>query len=120
MIILASTLVVGYGWEMQYHAPLASILVTMFFISNTLSGALVANTVLLTDINQQEAAAVGAATNLTRCLLSAGGVAAITPVIDAVGIGWAATITGAIWIATVVAIWVIYLRGFGWRAKGTT
>lgn len=66
MLLLATALVVGYGWEMQSCAPLAAILLTVFSPPNALTGALVANAALLTDINRKNAAAVGTATNLTR------------------------------------------------------
>ncbi|EME41510.1 hypothetical protein DOTSEDRAFT_73804 [Dothistroma septosporum NZE10] len=117
MVALATALAVGYGWEMQSRAPLAAILVTVFFLSNALTGALVANTALLTDINRKNAAAVGAATNLTRCLLSAGGVAAITPLINQAGIGWASTIVATMWAAAGAAFWLVYVQGFRWRVK---
>lgn len=120
VLLLSSCLVTAYGWQMQYHASLASILVTMFFISNFLTGTLISNTALLTDVNGEEVAAVGAATNLTRCLLSAGGVALIGPLIKAVGIGWAATITAGIWLCTGLAFGLVYVKGFEWRKEGQT
>jgi hypothetical protein len=76
MILLCSILIIGYGWEMEYRAPLAVTLVTMFWLSIFLTGALILNVALLADINRSQAAGVGAVTNLTRCLFSAGGVAA--------------------------------------------
>lgn len=117
MLALVSMLIVAYGWEMQYHVPLPAILITMFVISNMSTGVLVATTALLTDVNRKEAAAVGAATNLNRYLLSAGGVAVITPLINAIGIGWAATLTAVILIATELAVGVVYVRGFKCRVE---
>ena len=100
---------------MQHRTPIAAVLTVLFLLSNFITGALVANTALLTDLNLGHGAALGAAMNLTRCLMGAGGVAAVTPLIDKVGIGWAATVIAGIWMAGLPALWLVYRRGFEWR-----
>lgn len=107
--------VIAYGWLMEYKTHVASVLVIIFLFANVFTGAMVANTALLTDINPGNGASLGAAMNLTRCLMGAGGVAAVTPLIHAIGIGYAATITAGIWIATLPALWLVYTRGHRWR-----
>lgn len=120
MIAMASMLLIAYGWEMHFKAPLAIILITLFLLSNLVTGAQIANTALVTDLNHLHVASAAAAMNLTRCLLSAGGVACITPLIDAVGIGWTAMLASLIWVLTGIAFLVVYLEGFKWRSQRST
>lgn len=103
---------------MQLHAPLTPILITMFLIANLVTGAMVATAALLTDLNREDAAAVGAAMNLSRLLLSAGAVAVVGPLNREVGIGWTATVTAGVWVGLVPVLGVVYRRGFGWRSGG--
>lgn len=100
---------------MEYGKPLAAVLVVLFLIAKVLTGCIVANAALLTDINRKSAASAGAAINLARCLLGAGGVAAATRLIDAIGIGPTATLTAGLWIVTAPALWSVYRHGHRWR-----
>ncbi|KAK7993294.1 AN1-type zinc finger protein [Apiospora arundinis] len=115
MILAMSGFLVAFGWLMQYCAHLAAVLVVGFLFANMLTGALVATSALLTDINVGNGASLGAAMNLVRCLMAAGGVAAITPMINRIGIGYAATLMAAIWILALPPLWLVYKRGYQWR-----
>ncbi|KAK8859127.1 major facilitator superfamily domain-containing protein [Apiospora arundinis] len=115
MILAMSGFLVAFGWLMQYQAHLAAVLVVGFLFANMLTGALVATSALLTDINVGNGASLGAAMNLVRCLMAAGGVAAITPMINRIGIGYAATLMAAIWILALPPLWLVYKRGYQWR-----
>ncbi|KAK6836889.1 hypothetical protein PG987_007384 [Apiospora arundinis] len=115
MILAMSGFLVAFGWLMQYRAHLAAVLVVGFLFANMLTGALVATSALLTDINVGNGASLGAAMNLVRCLMAAGGVAAITPMINRIGIGYAATLMAAIWILALPPLWLVYKRGYQWR-----
>lgn len=120
MVVAGCGFILAYGWLMEYHMPLASILVVLFCLANLLTGTLVANVVLLTDLNRDSAASMGAAVNGARCLLSAGGVAVATPLINAIGIGYTATLTAGLWLILLAPLWAIYQFGFRWRrAKAT-
>jgi hypothetical protein len=118
MIIASIILLIAYGWQMQFHTPLAPILVCMFLLALLLTGVMIANAALLTDLNHENAAAIGAAMNLTRLVLSAGAVAVVGPLIKSVGIGWSATITAGVWTALVPVLGIIYRKGFNWRTGG--
>jgi hypothetical protein len=115
LILATCGFVIAYGWLMEYKIHVAAVLVIIFILANVITGALVANTALLTDINLGDGASLGAAMNLTRCLMGAGGVAAITPLINAIGIGYAATITAGIWVTALPALWLVYNKGYEWR-----
>nr|A0A3G1DIJ8.1 RecName: Full=MFS-type transporter M6; AltName: Full=Squalestatin S1 biosynthesis cluster protein M6 [Phoma sp. MF5453]AMY15063.1 MFS transporter [Phoma sp. MF5453] len=116
MILVCSVLLVAYGWQMHYHAPLAPILVTMFLIAIILTGVMNAIAALLTDVNRENAAAVGAAMNLTRLLLGAGAVAVVGPLNKSAGIGWTATVTAGLWVLMMPTLRMVYRDGFVWRA----
>lgn len=76
---------------------------------------MIATAALLTDLNRENAAAVGAAMNLARLLLSAGAVAVVGPLNRSLGIGWAATITAGVWLLLVPVLGIVYRKGFAWR-----
>ena len=111
----ACCMMVAYGWAMEFHAPLAAILVILFFTAHVLTGSLIPIGTLLLDLNKKSAASAGAAVNLVRCSLSAGAVAAATPLINAIGIGWTASLTAFIWIALLPVVWLVYHNGYRWR-----
>lgn len=115
MILATCIFVLAFGWLLQHRTHIATVLVACFLLANVLTSALVAITALLSDINMGNGASLGAAMNLVRCLISAGGVAAATPVINAIGIGFAASIVAVIWIAAFPALWMVYKRGYQWR-----
>lgn len=115
MILATCTFVLAFGWLLEYRIHIAAVLVMCFLLANVLTSALVAITALLSDINTGNGASLGAAMNLVRCLISAGAVAAVTPLIDAIGIGYAATIVAGIWIVTLPALWLVYSKGYQWR-----
>lgn len=117
LILATCAFVVAYGWLMEYKTHISSVLVISFAIGNVYTGAMVANTALLTDINPGNGAALGAAMNLTRCLMSAAGVAVVTPVIQKIGIGHASTVTAGVWITALPALWLVYRSGHAWRRE---
>lgn len=106
---------IAYGWTMEYDAPLAAILVVLFFTGHCTTGAFSSLNTLVVDINREQPAVASAASNLTRCLLAAGAVAAATPLINAIGIGWASTICAFVWVACSPLLWLVYTRGHQWR-----
>nr|A0A345BJP9.1 RecName: Full=MFS-type transporter clz19; AltName: Full=Squalestatin S1 biosynthesis cluster protein clz19; AltName: Full=Zaragozic acid A biosynthesis cluster protein 19 [Curvularia lunata]AXF50662.1 MFS [Curvularia lunata] len=115
MIFATCGFVVAYGWLMQYDTHVASVLVVVFLIANVFTGVLIANSALLNDLNPGNGAALGAAMNLTRCLMGAGGVAAVTPLINKIGIGYTATATAGVWVVTLPALYLVYSKGYTWR-----
>ena len=51
---------------------------------------------LLTDLNPDQPSTAAASANIVRCVLAAGALAALQPIIDAVGAGWCFTIFGVL------------------------
>lgn len=114
-VAIACMSIVAYGWTMEFNTPLAAPLVVLFFTGHCTTGAFSSLSTLVVDINREQPAVASAASNLTRCLLAAGAVAAATPLINAVGIGWASTICAFVWIACSPLLWLVHTRGHQWR-----
>ncbi|KAH8807660.1 major facilitator superfamily domain-containing protein [Xylogone sp. PMI_703] len=106
-----------YGWVLQYHTNLAGPLIMVFFMGFGLSAS--ANTVstMIVDLNLDQPATASSAFNLSRCLLGAGGVAAIVPVINAIGTGWTATIIALICLLTIPFQFLVVKMGPKWRKQ---
>ncbi|KAL4955446.1 major facilitator superfamily domain-containing protein [Aspergillus filifer] len=120
---LSVAFVMGYGWVMQVWTvtgstgSIAGTLVFVFLSGHSTSGSFSSLNTLIVDINAESPATAVAASNLFRCLLGAGAVAAATPLIERIGMGWMATLVAGIWVVMSPCLWVVYYRGFCWRGK---
>jgi len=106
-----------YGWVMEVNAPLAAPLVLQFLIGLCITGSFNTMNVLLVDLYPSSPSTATAANNLVRCLMGAWGAAAIVPMIEGMGRGWAFTL-----IAAVVALFspiLLVLQKYGptWREE---
>lgn len=77
----------GYGWALSSRTHLAVPLTMQFFTGASSAATFVACGTLVTDLNPQRSSTVQASHNLVRCLMNAVGVAALQPMIDALGVG---------------------------------
>ncbi|KAJ5902645.1 hypothetical protein N7495_003173 [Penicillium taxi] len=107
----------AYGWVMEYKTSLAGPIAMLFFVGLVTSGAFNTLNTLVVDINYESAATAVAASNLCRCLMGAGTTAFISPLIDAIGIGWTGTLVAALWVGFSPALWLVQSRGYGWRKE---
>src|ERR1700759_4787890 len=73
--------------------------------------------ILLVDMYPGKPASATAANNLLRCWLGAGSTALVVPLINAVGIGWAATIAAGIWVGYTPVLLLIMKKGPRWRRE---
>ncbi|KAI1081029.1 major facilitator superfamily transporter [Whalleya microplaca] len=94
VIGLAALSTMSYGWVVQKQVHLAVPLVLQTIIGFTITALFVALGTLLTDLNPNQSSTAAASANIVRCALAAGGLAALQPLIDAVGPGWCFTIFG--------------------------
>ncbi|KAJ5583996.1 uncharacterized protein N7459_003796 [Penicillium hispanicum] len=117
MIYFAALCVLAYGWVMQYRTSLAGPLVMLYFLGLASTGAFNTLSTLVVDINCQSAATATAASNLCRCLMGAATTAFVGPLIDAIGIGWTATLIAALWVAFSPLLWAVRFWGHGWRQE---
>ncbi|KAK0621868.1 major facilitator superfamily domain-containing protein [Bombardia bombarda] len=117
LMLLTSLAMIGWGWALQFEAHLAVPCVLLFLIGLGMIGFNNATNALVIDINASNAGAAIAANNLTRCLLGAGMSAAILPMIDAMGAGWAYFLIGILYVVFAPTMWLVMSRGVKWRAQ---
>jgi sugar phosphate permease len=109
--------IVSFGWVMEVGTSIAAPEVLLFCIGFFVTSAFNVSNTLLADLHRDTPAATGAATNLGRCLVSAGGVAAVLPLINAVGRGWAYTIVGGIYVILTPSLFALMKYGPIWRRE---
>jgi MFS family permease len=116
LIYISSASIIPYGWVMSLsHPPLAAVLVLLFITSMTISAAFQPATALIIDINPQSPAAATAANQFVRCLIGAGAVAAVNPMLNSLGRGWTTTLIALVWVATSSMWWAVIFWGRKWR-----
>jgi multidrug resistance protein len=88
LVYLSSAAIIPYGWVIgMEHPPLPAILVLLFLMGTFLAATFQPAVALNVDINPRSPAAATAASQFLRCLLGAGGVAIVNPMLDNVGSG---------------------------------
>lgn len=117
LLALSSAVLMGWGWAMQYKTHIAVPCVLLFLLGIGLIGFSNTSNVLLVDVNPGHAGAATAANNLTRCLVGAGATAAINPMIDGIGDGWAFFLLGALSFAGAPMLLLIMKHGVRWRKE---
>ncbi|KAK7956645.1 uncharacterized protein PG986_005867 [Apiospora aurea] len=117
LLALASAVLMGWGWAMQYRAHLAVPCVLLFLLGIGIIGFSNTSNVLLADVNPGHAGSATAANNLTRCLVGAAATAAVNPMIDGIGDGWAFFILGALALAGAPSLLLIMKHGVRWRKE---
>lgn len=113
LIALFSTL--GYGWSLHFETPIAVPLVMQFLSGGTQVAIFVICTTLLTDLNPGRSSTAQAAYSVVRCGLAAGGVAALSPVVESVGVGWCFTGAVGLGVLCVPLLAGLWFWGWGWR-----
>ena len=72
---------------------------------------------LLTDLSPTRAASVQGASNLIRCLLAGGCIAALEPVTERIGLGWCFGVYAMLQTLVVPLIWRPETKGLTWREE---
>lgn len=106
-----------FGWTVNYGTHIAFPEIGLVIVGFGISGAFNITNNLLIDLHRDVPAATTAAVNFVRCLLSAGGAAAIIPMVNAMGTGWAFTfMVGIAALLFVVVVWIMR-NGMRWRQE---
>jgi hypothetical protein len=71
----------------------------------------------MTDLNPTRAATVRGASNLVRCLLAGGCIAALEPVTERIGLGWCFGVYAVLQALVVPLIWQLETKGLRWREE---
>lgn len=117
-LLLLSTLVLfAWGWALQYKASIAVPAVLLFLMGLGMIGFNNTSNVLIVDMYPGRAGAATAANNLTRCLIGAAATAAITPMINSMGIGWTFNLYGFLYLIGAPMLLLIMRNGIKWRRR---
>lgn len=117
LLALATVVLFAWGWALQYEAPIAVPCVLLFLMGVGMIGYTNASSVLIVDMYPKKAGAATAANNLTRCLLGAAATGAVSPMIEAIGVGWTFMIFGSLYMAGAPLLLLIMKNGIEWRRK---
>ncbi|KAF7554648.1 hypothetical protein G7Z17_g2809 [Cylindrodendrum hubeiense] len=117
--LLFSTVVsiIAWGWSLDANAHPAVPGVISAILGASIVGLNNTSNALLVDIHPGKAGTATAANNLSRCLIGAGATAAIVPMIDAMGIGWAFTLVGGLILLCFPALLALLVWGIKWRRE---
>lgn len=115
--VIGTLALVVFGWTLDFSTHLAGPEVAMFFIGFGTSTSFNITNTLLIDLHKDQPATATAAVNFVRCLMSAGGAAAIIPMTTAMGIGWAFTFIALLYVVLLGAVFWMMAKGQTLRAK---
>jgi MFS family permease len=107
--------IILFGWITTLNTSIAGPLILLFCLGFSITAAFNVSNAFLIDLYRDSPATATAAVNLTRCLVSAAGVALIVPLINAIGRGWAFSIVGFLEIALTPLLYVLVRYGPKWR-----
>jgi predicted MFS family arabinose efflux permease len=111
----ASTLVFGWTVDVKFHMSVPIICTFIIGWATTSIQSVV--TTFVVDVFPKRGASAAAALNLARCWLGAGGIAALLPIIDAIGVGWTFTLLTGIMLVAMSLIIAQMGYGAAWRRK---
>lgn len=117
LVSVSAGLIIAYGWQLQARVVMAGPLVTQFFIGATIQTMFTALSTLLVDVNQECPSTAQAACNLVRCEMAAGYLAALDPLLRAIGPGWTFLLLAAVVLLSAIMLLGLQWRGLRWRQK---
>jgi multidrug resistance protein len=109
--------IIVYGWLLEAQVHIAGPIVLLVLIGFFVLASFNPMSVLIIDLHRSRPATAGAAANLARCLLGAGGSAVANPMIEAMGNGWAFTLVGLVELAFLPILILPIKYGIQWRAE---
>ena len=114
---LAAVCLISWGWVMQANVSPAGPAIISCLLGVGMIGFNNTTNALLIDIHLGKAGTATAANNVTRCLVGAGASAAVVPMINAMGVGWAFTLIGGIYVLCVPSLLLVQWRSIKWRKQ---
>lgn len=117
LVLLTSVITMGWGWALESRTSVAVPCVLLFVLGISYIGVINIINALISDCYREMAATAVAANWFVRCMVGAAMSAAISPLIDAIGVGWAYTIIGVLIILFSPLIFVIMWKGLQWRQE---
>lgn len=118
LLILSFGVMLGYGWSIERHAPVAIPLILQFFQGFLATWFLQCFSALLVDTFPETPSTAATAGNIMRCALSAAAVAALQPLVDVMGKGWFFSLLGLLsGVGGLAAQTALRKWGMGWRRR---
>ncbi|KAI9666140.1 MAG: hypothetical protein M1821_004075 [Bathelium mastoideum] len=114
--VLQCVSVVVFGWTIDKRVHISVPIITTFFTGWAEIAIQAATSTFLVDIFPKQSASATAALNLSRCLLGAGGTAAIIPLVNAISVGWSFTLCTGIMLVSLILLLVQMQCGPRWRS----
>jgi MFS family permease len=112
---IASVLV--FGWTLQYKVHISVPIICTFILGWCATSIISVVNTFMVDIFNKKSASATASLNLVRCLMGAGGTAAVLPIVNAIGVGWTFTLLVGIMMASLGLVWVQMRWGMMWRKR---
>lgn len=106
---------VAFGWTVKFRTHIAGPEIALFIIGFGVSTAFNTSNTLLIDLHRGQPATATAAVNFVRCLMSAGGCAAIIPMCQTMNPGWAFTFIALVYSVLIIVVFWIMKSGMEWR-----
>lgn len=116
-LLLGALTTIGYGFMLDYQVSIAGPIVMLFLLGYALIAGFQVLNVLMVDLFPSDATSATAASNVVRCLLGAASSAAILPMTEALGNGWAYTILALIFAVSCLGLVVMMKYGIKWRRE---
>ncbi|ORY75719.1 major facilitator superfamily transporter [Protomyces lactucae-debilis] len=107
--------VLAFGWCVQAKTTVALPIIWTFFLGFTTTSIMSAYTTLIVDWYPDAGASGTAALNLARCLLGAGGTAAVQPLMNKTNTGITFTIGAGITLLCTPLYWLVIRYARSWR-----
>lgn len=118
LIPLSTPPLLAYGWMLQHQLHPYIPLILQFFMGGSIIIIFNACGTLIIDLYPSRPCTAQASMNIARCTFAAGSLAALQPLINAVGAGWCFTIVALVTGGTAVArVTTARVCGQHWRRQ---
>ena len=115
MVVIFVVSTALYGYSLKLNDDIVVPLILQFLIAYTQASIFNINQTLVVDLYPEASASASALNNLVRCLIGAGGVAIVQPMIDAIGVGPTFVILAGITAVVSLLLILEWHKGEGWR-----
>ncbi|KAH7407270.1 putative multidrug transporter, partial [Cadophora sp. MPI-SDFR-AT-0126] len=106
-----------FGWTLEKGVHIAVPIICTFVLGWAATSIISVVSTFMVDVYPKKGASATAALNLLRCLMGAGGTAAVLPIVNGIGAGWTFTLLVGIMIVALGLVEVQIRRGLGWRKR---
>lgn len=115
---VSTATLLGYGWAVERHANVSVPLILQFIQGFWGTCFYTIYNTLLVDVFPESPSTAAAAASIMRCAMAASGIAALQPLLNALGRGWYFTLLG-LWSGGfgLAAVYFIRKKGMGWRTR---